>query len=286
MGEVEADSLDLAAFLPLALRHDEDRLVAAEERLEEAVIGFFCAPEGSDVLEGALEGGGHLAEERAAVLDLQHAYLFQFLLVGYLQARPGQFPVVEIGQGVEQRLEIVSLPLLLQLMGAHTRVSRSAHEAAHALPPAPARLGEAVVDKIQLAALPHQVLRLEVAVHHSLGVHAFHNRQQLQGHLADVALRVLLQLAQVALQQLHLQKQPAFPLLAGMQFRHSLQALQFTHDIRLVPQDRLEAGTPAVLDLYGHKPFGFPVEGPDNSPKAALAHDLKQLVLAKGQILL
>ena len=41
MGEVEADSLDLAAFLPLALRHDEDRLVTAKERLEEAVIGLI-----------------------------------------------------------------------------------------------------------------------------------------------------------------------------------------------------------------------------------------------------
>lgn len=84
MREVETDSFPLAALLPLALRHDEDGLVAAEERLQEAVIGLFGAPEGGDVLEGALEGRGHLAEERPAVLDLQHPDLFQFLLVGYL----------------------------------------------------------------------------------------------------------------------------------------------------------------------------------------------------------
>lgn len=86
VGEVETDSFDLAALLSLSLRYDEDCFVAAKESLEKGIIRLFCASEGSDVLKGALECGGHLTEKRAAVLDLEHSNLFQFFLIGYLQA--------------------------------------------------------------------------------------------------------------------------------------------------------------------------------------------------------
>lgn len=84
--KVETDSFYLAALLPLSLRNDEDCFIAPEECLEEGIIWFIYASEGSDILKGALECGGHLTEERAAVLDLEHPYLLQLFLVGYLQA--------------------------------------------------------------------------------------------------------------------------------------------------------------------------------------------------------
>lgn len=110
-------------------------------------------------------------------------------------------------------------------MRTHARVSRSSHESADALSPTSAGFSKAIVNKIQLRPFSHQILRLQVTMYYSFSVHAFHNDQQLQCHLADIALGVLLQLAEITIQQLHLHKESAFPLLAEIQLWHSFQTL-------------------------------------------------------------
>ena len=170
-------------------KHERVTLLA-EKAPDRSVVGLVSRSQAHHVVESLLKGDGHVLEKGIFVLNFELLNLLEPLLARNLQVGPGKLLVVEVGDVVKQRLDVVLLTLRHHLVGLNTGVARSANE-----PPdvdvvrmASSELRQPKVNQVQFASLaPHDVVRLYVSVQNTHLVNARQHPQQLQSDAGDLS---------------------------------------------------------------------------------------------------